>query len=318
MDRRIRRKLIRMFACAVGVLSVAGVLNAEHSVDFVEQPGTVVVWVDGAPLATYVYRDPAILRPYFKDLYAPGGLRVTRPRPPREGIDPADHADMHPGLWLAFGDISGADFWRNKARVEHVRFVKRPHTDKDRGGFTVLNRYRAGDRVICEERTEFTFLVRPSGYVILWDSVLQSDDAAFYFGDQEEMGLGVRLATPIMVKSGAGGRILDSQGRKNEKGTWGKPAQWCDYSGWLTGVFAGVTLMPDPANVRPCRWHTRDYGFMTANPFGRAVFDAGPPSKLTVQPGEPFRLGFGILIHAGPAEASVDLAGAYQDYLGLL
>jgi len=57
---------------------------------------------------------------------------------------------------------------------------------------------------------------------------------------------------------------------------------------------------------------------MTANPFGRAVFDAGPPSKLTVQPGEPFRLGFGILIHAGPAEASVDLAGAYQDYLGLL
>jgi hypothetical protein len=315
MDRRIGRRRMLVVACVTSVLSVARAQNAEHHVDFVEHPGTVTVQIDGGPLGTYVYRDPQILRPYFKDLYAPGGLQVTRPHPPREVTDPVDHADMHPGLWLAFGDISGADFWRNKARVEHVRFVKRPHADKGRGGFTVLNRYRDGDRYVCEEVCEYTFLVCPNGYLILWNSTFQSDHAAFYFGDQEEMGLGVRVAAPIMVKSGKGGRILDSEGRRNEKGIWGKPAQWCDYSGWLADVFAGVTIMPDPENIRPCRWHTRDYGFMAANPFGRAVFDAGPPSKLTVQPGEPFHLGFGVLLHAGVSEDSADLAAAYRDYL---
>ena len=33
----------------------------------------------------------------------------------RQDLD--DHPTMHPGLWLAFGDINGADFWRNKGRV---------------------------------------------------------------------------------------------------------------------------------------------------------------------------------------------------------
>ncbi len=300
----------------VGSAPVCGA-QGEGRITFAERPGVVSVRVGGAALATYVYEDEKIARPYFKDLCAPGGVQVTRPCPPREGIDRTDHGDMHPGLWLAFGDISGADFWRNKARVEHVKFVKRPWAKQKRGGFTVHNRYRAGEKVICEEICEYTFLVRPAGTLILWNSTFRSEAASFYFGDQEEMGLGVRLATPIMVKSRTGGRILDNEGRKNEKGIWGKPALWCDYSGWLDKTFAGVAIMPDPGNVRPCRWHTRDYGFMAANPFGRKVFDAGSASKLYVQAGDPFRLGFGILIHAGADEDSVDLNAAYQDYLRL-
>jgi hypothetical protein len=317
MDRKNRRNLSLILVYIVGALNVTDAANG-RTVDFVQEPPTVTVRIDGEPLATYVYRDPEILRPYFKDVCVPGGLQVTRHHPPREGLDPADHAGMHPGLWLAFGDISGADFWRNKARVEHVKFVKPPHAENGQGGFTVLNRYRDADRIVCEEICEYTFLPRPAGYLILWNSTFRSDDSNFYFGDQEEMGLGVRLATPIRVRSENGGRILDSQGRTNEKGTWGKEAAWCDYSGWLADVFAGVTILTDPKNVRPCRWHTRDYGFMTANPFGNSVFDAGPPSRTMVQPRESFHLGFGVLLHAGASQESVDLAAAYQDYLDTL
>ncbi len=317
MGRRNRPKLSLLLVCVVGVLNGPRISNASV-IDFVEKPPTVTIRIAGEPLATYVYRDPEILRPYFKDVCAPGGLQITRHHPPREGLDPTDHAGMHPGLWLAFGDISGADFWRNKARVEHVKFIEPPHVKDGQGGFTVLNRYRDADRIVCEEICEYAFLPRPAGYLILWNSTFRSDHAAFYFGDQEEMGLGVRLATPIRVRSEKGGRILDSQGRTNEKGTWGRQAAWCDYSGWLDDVFAGVTILTGPNNVRSCRWHTRDYGFMTANPFGRSVFDAGPPNKTVVPPNESFHLGFGILLHAGPSPDSLDLAAAWQDYLRLL
>ena len=50
---------------------------------------------------------------------------------------------MHPGLWLAFGDVGGADFWRTKGAVQHVGFVGKPEATRDGGTFAVRNRYRA-------------------------------------------------------------------------------------------------------------------------------------------------------------------------------
>lgn len=302
---------------AVSTMTCQGA-DVAPRVDFQARPRMIVITADSQPLATYVYSDPDISRPYFKDIHAPGGIQVTRHHPPREGIDPTDHAHYHPGLWLAFGDLSGVDSWRNKARVEHVEFLQAPTVSGNRGSFTVRNRYLHEARIVCEEICAYTFLVRPSGYLILWDSVFRSERSDFWFGDQEEMGLGVRVATPIMVKSKQGGRILDSAGRRNEKGIWGKQAAWCDYSGPMEGVFAGVTVMPDPDNFRPCWWHTRDYGFMAANPFGRAAFRAGSTSKVPVKAGQSFRLAYGILLHAGPSENDVDLQAAYEDYLTVL
>jgi len=46
--------------------------------------------------------------------------------PPRAGKDSTDHDRMHPGIWLGFGDVSGVDFWRNRGRMEHVRFAEPP------------------------------------------------------------------------------------------------------------------------------------------------------------------------------------------------
>ena len=295
---------------------------AEHRVTFESQEDVVLIRADDRPLATYVYRDREILRPYFKGVRAPGGLQVTRHHPPREGIDPVDHVTMHPGLWLAFGDLGGADFWRNKATIAHGGFVKAPHTEGDRGVFTVRNQYTAGGIVTCEEICTYTFLMRPTGYLILWDSTFQPKRSGLYFGDQEEMGLGVRVATPIMVKPYQNrhrpGRILDDHGRRNEKAIWGEQAAWCDYGGRVDDTFAGIMIMPDPRNAVACRWHVRDYGLMVANPFGQSVFKKGPVKKTEMVSGQPFRLRFGILIHAAPSEDNFDPAAAYQDYLKIV
>jgi len=260
------RALPLLVTAALQSLSLAG---TPGEIAFEPQAGAIVIRAAGKPLATYVYEDREILRPYFKDLHAPNGAGVTRNHPPKEGIDPADHASMHPGLFLAFGDLGGADFWRNKGKVEHVGFVESPCVEKGEGRFAVRNRYVAEGRVVCEELCAYRFMVRPAGFLVLWDSTFQSDRSSFTFGDQEEMGLGVRVATPIRVKTRNGGRILDSQGRRNEKAIWGQTAAWCDYSGRVGNAFAGVAIMPDPANFRPCWWHVRDYGVMVANPFGR-------------------------------------------------
>jgi hypothetical protein len=296
------------------VLSLPALAETQlPTVAFHEEPGSLLITIGDNPFATYVYADETITRPYFAHVHAPCGLQVTRTHPPQPG-DSDDHADMHPGLWLAFGDLSGHDYWRLKAKVKGGEFVKEPTGGPGKGTFIVRNRYLAtdSDAVVCIEICEYTVRVRPEGYLLISDSTFSSDTADFYFGDQEEMGLGVRMATPIAVKSGKGGRILDSEGRANEDGIWGNQAAWCDYSGIVDGHGAGICIMPHSGNFRPCWWHTRDYGFMAANPFGVNAFTGGDPSRVVVKQGNSFRLRYGILVHDGLDESQTDLGQVYQ------
>jgi hypothetical protein len=145
----------------------------------------------------------------------------------------------------------------------------------------------------------------------LWviDSTFASEMGDLDFGAQEEMGLGVRVATPLTVQ--AGGRILDAEGRQNEKQVWGKQADWCDYSGVVNGQRLGMTIMPDPGNPRRCWFHARDYGVLVANPFGPR---AGGPDRTLVKKGDTLRLRFGVLVYATPADRPVDLKAAFEEF----
>lgn len=287
-------------------------------VGFEQSPGIVKITVGGEPFATYVYEDAEIPRPYFAHVHVAGGIQVTRNHPPIEGVDATDHATYHPGIWMAFGDLGGNDYWRNKARVVHDGFLTEPHGGDGEGSFAVRNLYFDGDdpsKVVCGEDCRMSLHVRPSGYLLLWDSTFSSDERSFAFGDQEEMGLGVRVATPITERSG--GTIRDAEGRTTAETIWGESAAWCDYSGIVDGRHVGVTLMSHPDNFRQSWWHARDYGLLLANPFGREAFEQGPQSSVVVEKGESLRLRYGILLHAPLDEEPVDLAAAYADYLEL-
>ncbi len=297
-----------LFVCWIAA-SRAGA--ADDTVRFASQPDRLEITVGNAPMATYVFRDDKILRPYFAHLHSPNGPQVTRNHPPVAGVDASDHDTMHPGLWLAFGDLSGADFWRNKAKVEHVEFVSAPHASGNVGTFAVRNRYVRDGDTICEEICKVTIAVRASGYWLVLDSRFSGADD-FYFGDQEEMGLGVRVATPLAVKNG--GTLVNSEGRSGEKQVWGRQANWCDYSGTIDGQPVGVTLIPDPGNFGRSWFHARDYGFVAANPFGRQAFTKGEKSRVDVRAGESLRLRFAVRLHA----AGGDLSAAYNEALALM
>jgi hypothetical protein len=307
------RPLVWLLGLALG-LPVARA-DDKPPVSFARDGDRLEIEVGGKPLATYVFRDEKVLRPYFAHLHAPGGIPVSRRFPPVAGSDPVDHPTMHPGLWLAFGDINGADFWRNKGRVEHERFVDPPRGGAGEGTFAVRNRYvtQPGETPVCEETCRVTILARPAGILFVIDSELGSDVHDLAFGAQEEMGLGVRVATPIAAKQG--GRLLSSDGGVGEAQVWGKHANWVDDSGTIDGQAVGVTLMPDPATFGQGWFHVRDYGLMVANPIERSEKKNGEPAKRIVARGESARFRFGVLLHSGPAANDEGLKAAYQDFL---
>lgn len=292
----------------VGLLAAAAArADDQPAVAFETKSDRVLIAINEKPFAAYVFKDSRIRRPYFMHVCAPSGVQVTRNYPPVAGKDASDHAEMHPGIWMAFGNLSGADFWRNQGTVQHVEFITKPVGGPQAGAFTVRNRYAASTKAICEEAAKISIQVRPAGYLLMLDSTFTSDPGCT-FGDQEEMGLGVRVATALTVKNG--GQITNSAGHNNERQVWGKQADWASYRGAVAGKQVGIQLMPHPDNFRRSWFHARDYGLLVANPFGRRAFTKGEPSKLVIQKGDRLRLRFGVLIHDG----AIDSPAAYADY----
>jgi hypothetical protein len=301
-----------MVACILIVLAPLSDTPAaaalQPHVTFTPKGTDLDITIGGRPFARYVTADEKIRRPYFCDLRAPNGVQVTRNHPPIAGKDAVDHDAMHPGLWLSFGDISGADFWRNKGLTRHVEFVEKPVAREPVGRFAVRNRYESGGQTVCEELCRITIHTTPQGTLIVWDSEFRGE-REFAFGDQEEMGLGFRVATPLTVQKG--GTILSDAGKKNEKEIRGTTPKWCSYSGMIDGQRVGLVVMPHPDNFRPAWMHARDYGLLVANPFGRNALTGGERSNVKVKQGETLRLRFGVLVFSG----DVDAAKACEQYL---
>lgn len=260
-----------------------------------EQEDRLRISLSRRPIVDFVFRDEKIPRPYFANARLTSGVQVTRHHPPIKDVDAVDHDTMHPGVWLGFGDISGQDFWRNKAAMEHVRFVTAPAISDGQLRFSTECRLKTNSREpFCLLMNDFTLTARPNGWLLVWCAAFRADQREIVFGDQEEMGFGARVATPFTENNG--GMIRSSTGKQSTKETWGQPAQWCDYfgSGPQSG---GIMLMASDKNFRDSWWHNRDYGVFVANPFGREAMKQGARSAITVSKGETLRLTFGALIH---------------------
>lgn len=299
----MKRALLTWF-----LLSASSAIADELKLE--QRDDRLVITDDLAPVAEYVFKDAKILRPYFANVHVPGGLRVTRTHPPDPDKDATDHADMHPGIWFGFGDVSGHDFWRNKGRIVHERFLLEPAATADRVSVSTVSSMQGQDGMkLAKVLGAFILSRLPDGWRLDWNLRITPLVDGFAFGDQEEMGLGVRVGTPLTEKEG--GVITNSEHQSTASATWGQPAAWCDYSGKVDGKRVGVLLVPGSGNPHASWWHNRDYGVLVANPFGRKAMKQGEESRIVVKKGESYSFNHTAYLYA------IDSAGkpAWERYL---
>jgi hypothetical protein len=271
---------------------------------------------NGRPVGAYVFSDPVIRRPYLENFRAPSGAQVTRNNPVKPQ-DASDHDTMHPGIWTAFGDINGQDFWRNKATIQHGGFTRAPAVNGGVFTFATENRLLAADGSALG-RQDLEFSVRLNGedaYLLTLESTLRGAGIDLTFGDQEEMGLGVRVENGLTEKSG--GLVTSGAGLRGAKTVWGTKAEWANYAREFEGRSRGVAIFPSASNPVPTWWHSRDYGVIVANGFGAKVLPAQAGGKLVIKSGEALRLRFGVLLYDTPASRPPDLAAQNRAFQSL-
>ncbi len=302
--------------CLAVALSAQEARPPADGLQAVDGADGLAIQLAGRVIADYHFSHPQTHRPFYANLRTPGGIPVTRTFPPVAGVDPLDHAFMHPGVSLGFANISGVNFWHNNdGRVVHRRLVTRPAVAAGVLSFTVENQYvDAGGRSVCTEITHHVWSRTADGYLVGIDSRFSSD-RDFYFGVKEEMGLALRVATSLAVKQGRG-TIRSAAGGRNESGTWGIVDRWWDYAGPAGADWVGVQLMSAPGN--PPVWaHARDYGLIVANPFPLDN-QANQATRTLVQAGAEFRLRFGVRVHETPLAGNYDPVAAYEAFRQLV
>lgn len=294
--------------CCMGLSNT----RAETQFELQKLEDRVFVKFEGQVIAEYRFLDPKVSHPYWSVLRTLSGVQVTRNHPPRDNFDALDHPGMHTGAWLAFGDVDGNDYWRLKASVKPTDLHILPIEETGAVSFQVKNQWcrNQDTSVQLVETTRFRFRRVQGGYLLEWETKLEAEDSDATFGEQEEMGLGIRMATSLAVDKGLGGRMLDSQGRRNGKEIWGNKVEWCDYAGPIENQWCGITVLVDSKNGRECRCHARDYGFMALNPFSTHVFTGGEPTPFVLRKGQTVALRFGLYVHQFEKEADFSVVPA--------
>jgi hypothetical protein len=96
--------------------------------------------------------------------------------------------------------------------------------------------------------------------------------------------------------------MVNSRNGHGEPELWGKPADWVEYHGTVSGRPVGIAVFDHPKSFRhPTTWHARAYGLLSANPFGLREFtnDAKKDGSWTIPEGGSVNFRYRVVIHDG-------------------
>ncbi len=316
----MKHRLPFLFSAVLLVSSAAAQVKLTPSADKIE------ISIGGKPYSTFYMTGGDVTKPYLWPVRAATGTYVTRAWPmenvPEEEKATKDHPHQR-GIWFAHENVNGIDFWNNEASYKEppkrgkmlLKKVEEVKNGKDQGSLTaVFDWTDRQDHVQLTETRVMTFYDEPDRRTIDFDITLTSVQKVVW-GDGKDGAFGIRMR-PVLDEQGGTGKIVNADGLVGEKQAWGKPSNWCDYSGTIGAEKVGVAILDHPENPsHPVRWHVRGYGLFAANPFGLAVFtkDKSQNGAITVEPGKSIRFRYRVIVHPGDVK-TLDIPALYAKF----
>jgi hypothetical protein len=276
-----------------------------------------------------------LAKPYMWPVHGPQAQEMTRPPRDLQGREWKDHPHQR-SAWFCHGDVipeglavehrnkdvQGVDFWSEGTGHGRIvcTHVDPPRMDRNHGWVKTHNEWRtAGGRKVLDETRTIHLYDFDGTRLFVFAIDLHADVVPITFGDTKEGSFGIRI-NPQIEANGGKGHLENADGKHGEGSCWGRHSVWCDYSGPLMGQTVGLAILDDPKNPSPACWHSRGYGLMAANPFGRkkSGFPAvrGKTDLVKLAKGEHLKLRYGLLIHPGDAREG-HVAEHYERFLKL-
>lgn len=278
--------------------------DAAQQVKLEKKDNTIEVTIGGKPFTTY-QTSKDLPKPFFAPVRAADGAIITR-----EVGKPGDHPH-HKGIWVAVDEVNEVDFWAEKGKiVNHSVELVKPEGNPAK--LRVVNHWLGDDGkpVVTETTTIRIFGNR----LMIYDIRFSAGDKSVTFDDTKEGLFGIRVANTL--RETEGGTIVNAEGLQGSKEAWAKESAWVDYYGPVDGKIYGVAIFDHPLNTRRSRYHVRNYGLFTINPFGTKAYTGGkqPADPLILPPGGTFDLRYGLYVHDGNTTEG-QVPETYLEYL---
>jgi hypothetical protein len=296
----VRKTTAVLGLCAVLLAGPAA--SGEDSLRVEADGSRVVVKLGDKPLAAYQYvENPA--KPYFAELYSPGGVNVLRD-------SPVDHKHHH-GLMFAVA-VDGVNFWEEadkSGRQKHREGSEPQVIERDGQSFVLatqkLDWVGPDDKLLLrEDRTMVVGQVgKPAATIVGGLCILETPpgkDSVTLTGSPY-FGLGMRFVQSM----DKGGTFLNADGKTGVKGTNEARSAWCAYSASANGKPVTVAMfdLPGPGNPRrPATWFTMDQGFA----YMAATLNLAK-EPLKIEAAKPLVLRYAVAVWDGKVEkAAID------------
>lgn len=300
-------KSLQILLCGLAICVTSSAV-AHAKVKLEKKETTVTITVDGEAFSVFNFGEE-LPKPFMSPVRGPGGTVLTREI--FTDRTKGDHPH-HKGIWVAVDQINKIEFWGEKGKIVN-REVKLDVAEGDAAQMTVVNDWQGEDGKAVV--TETTIIKIGSNRLFSYDITFRAAGTEpVEFGDTKEGLFGFRMVDSM--RENEGGKVVNAEGDEGTKLCWGQASAWIDYTGTVEGKTFGVALFDHPLNFRASRYHVRNYGLFSINPFGEKSYTGGkrPAQFEYLLPGATMRLRYGLLIHSGDTK-SANVEGVYQSYL---
>lgn len=233
---------------------------------------TVHVKIGEQAFTTYDFGTYA--KPILYPIYGPGQIAMTRNWPMKKDVEGEAHDHPHhKSMWVAH-EISGVDFWaesQGAIKTDSVELL-----EKEQGLCAVSSWVRKSDgKIMLTDETTYRFGATDNSRWIDCTIEFKATHGDFVFDDTKEGLFAIRTHPDLRLKANPGqgvkqvyGEAINSEGVMG-RSVWGGKAKWMSYFGPIDGKKVSIAMYDHPSNFRhPTTWHARNYGLVTANPFG--------------------------------------------------
>jgi hypothetical protein len=280
------------------------VLQAQVAkINAVKVGSKINITINGKYFTSYIFSDDEKY-PFFYPVNGPvSGGSVTSMRN-------AEYPH-HSSLFFGCDQVNGGNYWQEG--LERGRIISINAEIVKEGGDTVIITdeciwSRPGALSPVKDIRKFT-ITAPSATMSQIDTEITMEILMdMHIRKTNHSLFSARMAADLSVKNG--GTMINAEGLKSEKDTFGKGSPWIDYYGKRGNAVEGLAIMQHPSNPwYPSPWFTRDYGFMSPTP----MYWPENGEEIFMKKGTTLLLRYRVLVHAG-TNTEADIAGQFEKY----
>jgi hypothetical protein len=261
------------------------------------------VTINGKYFTSYIFSDDEKY-PFFYPVNGPvSGGSVTSMR---NGEYP-----HHSSLFFGCDLVNGGNYWQEG--LERGRIISvNPEIIKQGGDTAIITDEciwsRPGAISPVKDTRKFIITMPSEGAIQIDVEIKMEMLMDVHFKKTNHSLFSARMAADLSVKNG--GTMINAEGAKSEKDTFGKNSPWIDFYGKRGSAIEGLAIMQHPSNPwYPSPWFTRDYGFMSPTP----MYWPEKGEETFMTKGTVLNLRYRVIVHSGD-HLQAKIAEAFEKY----